>query len=126
MNKLAFKDARSDDEAALFQLFTAVRTEELGMQRWDPHVRLWSQIAGVWLFNDYAFIAVTPRAQMTTPAPGSTLRASSVSFQWTRGTGVTKYWLSLGTTVGGADLFDHDEGTSLSTVVMVLPSSGSP
>ena len=27
------------DEAALFQLYTAVRAEELGMQAWDPELR---------------------------------------------------------------------------------------
>jgi CSLREA domain-containing protein len=90
------------------------------------YVRLWSLIAGVWLFNDYSYTAVTPQAQMTTPAPGSTLRASSVSFQWTHGTGASEYWLYVGTTPGGADLFNQDEGIGLSQTETGLPTNGSP
>jgi serine protease len=63
---------------------------------------------------------------MMTPTPGSTLRASSVPFQWTSGTGVTEYWLYVGTTPGGLDLFNQAEGTSLSAIVTGLPIDSSP
>jgi uncharacterized repeat protein (TIGR03803 family) len=89
------------------------------------YVRLWSQIGGAWQSNDYSYPTVTPQAQMITPAPRSTLGASSVSFHWTHGTGVTDYWLSVGTTPGGADLLSHDEGTSLGALVTALPTNGS-
>lgn len=39
METLAFQDVRPDDEAAFFQLFAAVRAEELRMEGWDPEVR---------------------------------------------------------------------------------------
>jgi ribosomal protein S18 acetylase RimI-like enzyme len=38
MGVLAFELVRVD-EATLFQLYTAVRAEELGMQAWDPELR---------------------------------------------------------------------------------------
>jgi ribosomal protein S18 acetylase RimI-like enzyme len=39
MNTLEVKQAGPDDEAVLFQLFTAVRSEELGMRHWDQELR---------------------------------------------------------------------------------------
>ena len=66
------------------------------------------------------------RAQLTTPLSGSTLTGSTVIFQWTSGFGVTDYRLSVGATVGGADLFNRDEGTSLSAFATGLPTTGSP
>jgi CSLREA domain-containing protein len=64
-------------------------------------------------------------AELTTPRPGSTFAGSTVAFQWTSGTGVTAYRLSIGTTFAGVDLFNQDEGTNLSAVVPGLPT-GSP
>ena len=64
-------------------------------------------------------------AELTTPRPGSTFAGSTVTFQWTSGTGVTAYRLSIGTTLGGVDLLNQDEGTSQSAVVPGLPT-GSP
>src|SRR5206468_12340458 len=92
-------------------------------------VRLWSLINGTWQFYDYSYSTSTPSgtpAQLTTPAPGSTLTASTIQFQWTGGTGVTDYWLSVGTTAGGTQLYNQDQGTSLSATVSGLPSDGSP
>ena len=37
---------------------------------------------------------------ITTPAPGSTLSGSSVTFSWTAGTGATAYWLDVGIAAG--------------------------
>ena len=67
------------------------------------YVRLWSKIDGTWQSNDYTYIAVTiptAGAQLTGPAPGSTLTASTVAFRWTGGTGVSSYWLEVGTSAG--------------------------
>ena len=66
----------------------------------------------------------TAPAQITTPAPGSTLTASTVTFQWTGGTGVSDYWLTVGTTVGGQTSLARN-GTSLSATVAGLPTNGS-
>jgi hypothetical protein len=71
-------------------------------------------------------ILITVPAQLITPRPGSKLTGSTVSFQWTSGTEVANYRLSVGTTFGGMDLFNHDEGTGLTAVVTGLPATGSP
>jgi hypothetical protein len=47
-----------------------------------------------------------------------------VLFEWADGIGTTAYGLSVGTTVGGTDLFDEEEGTSLSDTVTGLPTNG--
>jgi ribosomal protein S18 acetylase RimI-like enzyme len=39
MDALSFREVRPDDEAELFQLFAAVRAEELRMQEWEPQLR---------------------------------------------------------------------------------------
>jgi hypothetical protein len=95
------------------------------------YVRLWSLIGTDWLVNDYTYTAAnggqtTAKAQMTTPAPSSTLAASTVQFQWTGGTGVTQYWLTVGTTgIASNNLYTQDQGTNLSASVTGLPGDGS-
>jgi hypothetical protein len=92
------------------------------------YVRLWSMISGGWQYNDDTYTATTTttkaRAELTTPAPGSTLSASTVTIQWTGGTGVSQYWLNVGTTAGVFDLFSQSLGTSLSATVAGLPTNG--
>ena len=44
-----------------------------------------------------------------------------MAFTWTGGTNVTRYWLYVGSTPGGADLWSQDQGTNLSTTVTGLP-----
>ena len=45
-------------------------------------MRLWSQISGVWQWNDYIYTAAAgaASAQITSPPPGSTLTSSAVTF----------------------------------------------
>jgi Subtilase family len=88
-------------------------------------VRLWSLIGSGWQFNDYTYTAASTQiAVLTTPAPGSVLSSASVTFGWTAGAGVSQYWLYVGSTTGGNDLFDHSAGSSLSTTVNNLPRDG--
>jgi len=92
------------------------------------YVRLFSKI-GSWLYIDYTYTATTvavQKAEMQSPAPGSTLTASSVQFQWSGGVGVTDRWLYVGTTAGGSDLFNAEEGSNLSAAVAGLPTDGRP
>jgi hypothetical protein len=92
------------------------------------YVRLWSLVDWAWQPHDYTYTAmstsVTPRAQMTTPAPESTLPASAVAFQWSGGAGVAQYYLWVGNTVGANDLASQDRGTSLNAIVRALPTDG--
>ena len=64
---------------------------------------------------------------MTTPAPGSTLTSSSVTFDWSAGSGATAYWLDAGSTPGGNQYSQSGSlGNTLSTMVNGLPTDGSP
>ncbi len=94
------------------------------------HVRLWSYIDGAWQFNDHTFKAagsVTPaKAALTSPAPGSTLPGTTVTFQWNAGQAVSRYFLFVGRWQGGNTLFSQDMGTSLSATVSNLPADGMP
>jgi hypothetical protein len=84
-------------------------------------------VGAAWQSNSYTYTAATvgaAGAQMTTPAPGSTLTAATVQFQWTGGTGVSQYSLDAGTTPGGTELWSQNEGTNLTVTVSGLPTTG--
>lgn len=93
------------------------------------YVRLWSYIDNQWVYNDYQFKAagaVTPvKAQISDPAPGSTLSGSTATFRWNAGTAVARYYLFVGLWQGGNSLFSQDMGTSLEATVTNLPVDGS-
>ncbi len=90
------------------------------------YARLTSTINGVAQYHDYTYTAMTAvPAQLTTPAPGSTLPGTSVQFSWNAGTGVSGYTLAVGTTLGGSNIASVNAGTSLSASVSGLPSNGS-
>ncbi|MCD4779260.1 MAG: hypothetical protein K8S27_01745, partial [Candidatus Omnitrophica bacterium] len=91
------------------------------------YVRLYSVIAGQWEYNDYTFnranIPDAPAA-MQSPAPGATL-SQSETFTWDTGTGVSAYWLSVGTGVGGTQYHSSGQTTSTSRTVNNLPLNAS-
>ncbi len=87
------------------------------------YVRLWSLVGNSWRFNDYTY-AAGPKAVMTTPAPQSVLPSSSATFGWSAGSGVSQYWLYVGTTAGGTDLYNQSTGASQSALVSGLPIDG--
>jgi hypothetical protein len=62
---------------------------------------------------------------MTTPAPSTTLAASSVTFNWNAGCGVTEYYLYVGSAQGSNNLYGQDQGTRMSALVTNLPTNGS-
>lgn len=64
-------------------------------------------------------------AEITTPVPGSTLTSGSVVFEWSRGSGVTEYLLSVGTSTGGTTIYNRSLGTALTATVSGLPTNGS-
>lgn len=71
--------------------------------------------------------AGTARAAINnmSPSNGDTLTAASQNFSWT-GTGVTEYWLYVGTSVAGQDILNSGSlGTLTSTTVNGLPTDGS-
>src|SRR4030095_9766243 len=65
------------------------------------------------------------KAQITSPGPESILTSSTVTFIWDTGRGVSEYWLSIGRTLGGTQLYDQSQRTNLSVSVPGLPTDGS-
>ena len=66
-------------------------------------------------------------AILASPASGSTLPCSSATFSWAASTGVTNYWLNIGTGTGGAaakNLYSSGPTTATSLTVTTLPSYG--
>ena len=91
------------------------------------YVRLWTSFGGVWQFNDYTYTASGgfTKAVMVTPANGSGLSGASVTFTWTAGTGASAYWLDVGTTQGGFDIFSQGAALATSQAVTGIPTDGS-
>ena len=91
------------------------------------YVRLWSLLSGGWQSRDYSYAstAAPSGAVMLSPTPGSTLTSSTVSFTWSSGSGVSAYWLEVGTTLGGNQIYPGSQVTNLSAIVPGLPANGS-
>jgi uncharacterized repeat protein (TIGR02543 family) len=66
-----------------------------------------------------------PAVVITNPIPGTTLSSSSVTFQWSGGTGVSEYFFYVGTAPGGGDIYSQSQGLNLSATVSGLPVDGS-
>jgi hypothetical protein len=65
-------------------------------------------------------------AAMHTPVPGSTLSGSTATFTWSSDASATAYWLDIGSTVGGNDVYSSGNlGTALTITVYSLPANGS-
>jgi len=88
----------------------------------------WLTTAG-WQSSDSTYTAfgvATPYPMLTSPAPGATNTSASATFQWTAGTDVSEYYLSIGSAVGLSDIYGQNEHFSLSATVTNLPVSGMP
>ena len=91
------------------------------------YVTLYSEIDGNWQPADYVFTeaGTYSLAAMTSPASGSTLPGSSVTFSWSAGAGPTAYWLYLGTWgAQSANLYNSGSLTGTSVAVSGLPTFG--
>ena len=86
------------------------------------YARLYYMLDGAWKSLDYKFIAAPV---LTTPAPGSTLTGSTVTFIWNPGS-ASNFRLQLGTTAGGNDQYDSGPTTATTETVYALPVNGKP
>ncbi len=84
---------------------------------------------GNWVSAAYSYSAYGASSQkgvITSPAPGTMLPGSSVTFTWTSGAGATAYWIDAGSTPGGSQYFQSGNlGDVLTTTVNGLPTNGS-
>jgi len=65
-------------------------------------------------------------AQITQPISGSTITSSSVTFQWTPGRYLAGTALYVGTTPGGADIYDSQNYAATEQVISGIPLTGDP
>jgi serine protease len=103
-------------------LATSVTVSGLPMDGRTLYVRLWSLISGGWQYRDYTYTAVL-LGNISSPAPGSTLTGSVVTFSWT-GSGVSQYYLYIGNSLGGFDIYAASQGLATSVTVSGLPADG--
>jgi serine protease len=88
------------------------------------YARIYSFIGGAWHCDDYTYTAAS-QATLASPPPSSTLTGSSVTFTWSAGTGVTLYYLFLGSNgVGSENLYSSGYTTHNSVNVTGLPENG--
>lgn len=88
---------------------------------------LFSSIDGAWVAQHFTFTeaGTAVPAAMTSPVQGSTLSGASATFSWSAGTGVTAYWLYLGTEgPKSANLFNSGSTTGTSKTFTNLPTNG--
>jgi hypothetical protein len=90
------------------------------------YVMLTWEVSGVWLSAKYTYTAATKTTApvLTSPAPGSVLSGSTVSFAWVAGSGVATYQLWVGST-SGSDNLGLCSGSTTSCQLAGLPTNGS-
>jgi hypothetical protein len=93
------------------------------------YVTLYTELSSVWTGNTYQYTAFNLAGSggvLTSPAAGSTLTGSSVTFGWTAGASATAYWIDVGSTTGGHNYFSSGNlGNVLTETVSGLPTDGS-
>jgi hypothetical protein len=93
------------------------------------YVTLYSLVGGQWLSNQYTYTASGgsgSQGVITTPTPGSTFTGTTVTFNWTAGSGSAAYWLDVGSSPDGNQYYQSGNlGNVLTTTVSGLPSDGS-
>jgi N-acetylneuraminic acid mutarotase len=91
------------------------------------YARLWYYVNGKWQFVDALYTEAgtpTPPA-FTTPAPGSTLPGSTVTFGWNPGDVATRFVLRLGTTgLGSSDVYSGAATKGTSVQLTTVPTNG--
>ena len=60
---------------------------------------------------------------MLSPPPGSTFRSSSVTFTWSAGS-ATAYWLLVGSSQYGSDIYSSGQTSVRSATVNRIPTDG--
>jgi hypothetical protein len=103
---------------------TSLQAKNLPVDGSAVYATLYSRPSGGTWQTDQVMYTAASGAVITTPVNGSTLPGTTVTFNWSPGSGPTDYWLELGTTPGGKQLYSRETaGTSLT--VSNLPKGGS-
>jgi hypothetical protein len=106
---------------------TSVTVSNLPTNGVSLYATLFSKINGAWVPEGYTYTESGSYvlAAMTSPTPGSTLSGTSTTFNWSAGSGVTAYWLYVGSTgVNSNNLLNSGSITGTSLTVNGLPANG--
>jgi hypothetical protein len=68
--------------------------------------------------------ATSGPASVSSPAPGSTLSGASVTFSWAGVSGALEYFVYAGTSAGANNITGRSTGTTTSTTITNLPTTG--
>ncbi len=107
-----------------------VTVNGLPMDGSTVYVTLYSLVGGQWLGTTYTYTAFNPSnglAVMTSPSNnGATINSTQYTFMWSAGTNASGYWLDIGSSMGGNDIYQSGQLNSnqLSTTVSTLPDNG--
>lgn len=113
--------------ASGWQTTTSVMVPSVPARGATVYARLYSDVYGATVYNDYTYSEGAPGvpATMISPTQGSTLGTSEVVFSWTTGTGATQYNLWLGASgPGSSSLYNSGWSTATSVTVPSLPAKG--
>ncbi|MCP4199314.1 MAG: hypothetical protein GY762_19385, partial [Proteobacteria bacterium] len=102
---------------------TSVTVNDLPCGSETLFVRLFSKSDTQWVQADFIYTACNLKAVIQSPAPGSVLSSDIETFTWNN-TGVSGYWLWIGTSEGDYDVYSGDQGTNISKTVAGLPYKG--
>jgi phospholipase C len=107
---------------------TSTRVTTLPTNGTQVYATLYTLISGSWHGNAYTYTALNPTADLAaiqTPAPGTPLTGTSATFTWSSDSNATAYWMDIGTTAGGNNIYSSGSlGTALTTTVSSLPGNG--
>jgi hypothetical protein len=88
------------------------------------NVQLYTHANGAWTSPlRYTYTAPGCVPTLITPTPGTALSSTTVTFGWNTVAGADQYWLDIGSTVGGSDLW-RGALTATSQLVTGLPCDG--
>jgi streptogramin lyase len=92
------------------------------------YLQLWTHLSGAWQPPQrYTYTAAATCnsgvAQISTPAPGTPLAASTVTFAWNQVLGADMYWLDIGNSVAQGDI-SAGSTNATSKTVSGLPCDG--
>ncbi len=91
------------------------------------YATLYSLIGGQWYGNTYNYTALNATAglaAMQTPMPSTTISGTSATFTWSSDANATAYWVDIGSSAGGNDVYSSGNlGSALTTTVYTLPAN---
>jgi hypothetical protein len=109
-------------------LETSLTVQQLPINGKPIYLTLFSYIGGKWQSQPYVYATASPSAiaKMITPADGSTLPGSTVTFKWSPATGAQQYWIYAGSQPGGNNLLSQSAALSTVFTMSNLPTTGQP